>query len=151
MPKLQIHTCTVSKYCSSCEVELPKYRFSNDRNRKDGLGHYCKTCSKAKYQKYRYDCQGSTATRNIKQDHVWQEYHCRYERLHKTAKHDIAYRKELQEFFKNRPEGMTVDHIVPLQGKEVCGLHVPWNLQYLSQSDNARKGNKLIIEEQICP
>ena len=57
--------------------------------------------------------------------------------------------EEIRKIYKNCRE-MTkqtgilheVDHIVPLHGKNVCGLHVEYNLQIITSKQNRIKSNK---------
>jgi predicted nucleic acid-binding Zn-ribbon protein len=71
----------------------------------------------------------STARRRFGKEHSLSDY----------------FRAEIRAIYANCPVDMEVDHIEPLNGgEEFCGLHVPWNLQYLTSLENRRKRNEVV-------
>ena len=70
-------------------------------------------------------------------------------KLHRTPNWlTFEQHKQIESVFKQAAEltktvrPHEVDHIIPLCGELVSGLHVPWNLQILPRAENRRKYNK---------
>lgn len=53
---------------------------------------------------------------------------------------------QAQQLTKITSERYVVDHIIPLISDEVCGLHVPWNLRVITQTENLQKSNKIVAQ-----
>jgi hypothetical protein len=66
-----------------------------------------------------------------------------------TTETDIWMMKEIYELseLRTRLTGISwhVDHIIPLQGVRVSGLHTPYNLQVIPAMENIKKGNKFEV------
>ena len=111
------------KYCYKCDRCLLDINFQNSSYRKDGKAGECKQC-RAEYLK--------TGIGNAQ----------KARRKARKLQASVSWGQEgITEFYKKCPEGFQVDHIIPLQGKFVCGLHVLDNLQYLSTLENQKKNN----------
>lgn len=63
-------------------------------------------------------------------------------------------REAILAIYEECPEGMHVDHIVPLngvtvEGHRVSGLHVPWNLRHLPARENISRRNIMAPDDVI--
>lgn len=114
-------------YCNNCDTLLSKDTFNKNKGRFNGYNDYCKVCQQ----------KGTTETQAARQSSY------RAAKLDRTVA--WANIDSIKEIYKNCPTGHHVDHIVPLQGKLVSGLHVENNLQYLLAKENCSKSNSFTV------
>ena len=90
----------------------------------------------------------ANTTHGLSRTKGYQRHHSRLRELTEIRQRpkwaDMA---KIREIYANKPEGYHVDHIIPLRGKLVSGLHVENNLQYLTAEENMRKHNTFNLEE----
>lgn len=138
------------KICSSCKENKELLDFPKDCTRLDGYNYYCKLCIETKgyKQKYKKSVKGKLANQKYQRNNKGT---VNAKTVKRRAKKLLAipnwltnkHLEEIKQFYIICPIGYEVDHIIPLQGKNVSGLHVPWNLQIIPLSKNRSKGNRL--------
>lgn len=138
------------KICPKCGLEKPLDCFAKNKKQKDGLQCYCKQC----HNSMKIAWSSNNKEKNRKYQQEW------YSRSPENKTYSVGKRKmreavQLQAippwyeknavdtvYHKAAEFGFHVDHIVPLNGKTVCGLHCWDNLQLLDGPLNLSKGNR---------
>jgi hypothetical protein len=167
-----MHDDEVLKLCSDCKKLKKLSLFNRCSGFKDGRQYRCKECVSV-HNKQRMDTiiarKRQWIQQNKEANHQYQyAYHSQYAKNNRgkcnaylakyratklqatpswLTKEQLTEIEDIYNLAKElqwlSEEPLEVDHIIPLQGKNVSGLHVPWNLQILPKSLNTHKGNRV--------
>lgn len=149
----------VRSHCKSCrKIKVRNY----DKGNKSKKAVYNKQYIESnlpKLQKKRVDYHKSNRTKILEYQKSWREGNpdkVAKARFSRRVNFDNAkpswlsaeMELEIKRFYTHAKdcylvtgEEYEVDHIIPIKGKDICGLHVPWNLQVLPKDLNRRKSN----------
>lgn len=153
------------KTCTKCGLFKPFSSFSPNGPRIRSRCKPCRSKEVCEYVKRNSDKHNARLRKwRVERKEVARSISKRYylknkaEKLASVARRRAAIRtprwaqlNKIKEFYKlarhlTESTGIrhSVDHIIPLRGKNVCGLHVETNLQILTLSENTRKHNRFI-------
>jgi hypothetical protein len=158
----------MNKVCSVCLIEQNITEFPKAASGKDGVARHCKQCDRARYRAYYAVNKAKVLLNKAKYQSENPEKHQKYNKKHYNN-NKASYRRRdmaaqicrkrqtpswLSKAYIAEMDGIyefcqvlkcfgefQVDHILPVRGKEISGLHVPWNLQVLTRRENVKKSN----------
>jgi hypothetical protein len=159
------------KICTKCSAEKEASEFHKDRQKSDGLCSVCKSCnyeSVAKWQKDNADKCNENTKKWQEQNPSKVTATAKNYSMNNKGKVNANTAKRAAVKLQRTPKWLSklhfkqigifydsasmlteelgiefeVDHIIPLRGDNVSGLHVPWNLQVITAKENRVKGSK---------
>lgn len=137
---LKLHTWLLQqvelKYCVKCREVKELEEFPKNKNKQNGIYTYCKKCHSLENENDYLKHSGGYKQRS-------REYKLKV----KERTPSWSNLEKIREIYNICPKGYHVDHIIPLNGELVSGLHIPENLQYLLAEENLAKSNKFKIPE----
>lgn len=144
--------------CTKCSLEKDESSFYKNKSVKRGFDLYCKDCRLSYTSSWAKTLVGSECRKKARRSFYLsnKDYELAKSRQWRTGKRfgtpawlTKEQLKQIEDIYAlardckvTTGEPYEVDHIVPIRGNNVCGLHVPWNLQVLPRDLNAAKGNK---------
>lgn len=134
------------KICSTCKEILGYSNFTKATAASDKLQRICRycTCTKDKIRYKENKKHIKERVKNWQQDNVGKLNG--YTAKRRAAIIDRtpiwANQKKIDFWYECVPKGFAVDHVIPLQGERISGLHIETNLQWMTPSKNSKKGNK---------
>lgn len=157
------------KTCAKCGETKPLSEFHNDSRKRDGKVGVCKPCACAKATQSRQSRieqvrEYDRARQYLKpREKIKESSRKQYQKNKPYYRERVAARRaymgcatpswadkaqmvamyEYAHWLRCIGVDAEVDHIVPLYGRGVCGLHVHCNLRVVLKEDNRRKNNRL--------